>query len=49
MELFRETVLGTIVTELAVFTNTSAEKLISGYQDLFGRYVDTQSAERIVC
>ncbi len=41
MELFRETVLGTIVTELAVFTNTSAEKLISGYQDLFGRYVDT--------
>ncbi len=45
MELFRETILGTIVTELAVFANTSAEKFIFRYQDLFGRYVDTEKLQ----
>lgn len=45
MELYKETILGSIVSELALFADISILEFLSRYEELFGKYTDMQKLQ----
>lgn len=45
MELYKETILGLLISELALFTDISISDFLCRYEDLFGKYTDMQKLQ----
>ena len=48
MELYKETILGSIVIDLALFADSSISEFFSRYGDLFEKYTDMQKLQRLL-